>query len=59
MQQRLFICPSCGRDVIVQPHRPNCPELREQTNLKCREFGMEPYYQEARDFPRPFPRTPP
>lgn len=46
-------CKDCGRDVSVAPHKPNCPVLQEQTNLKCREFGMAPYYKE----PRPFPRS--
>lgn len=60
MQQRLFVCKNCGRDTITQPHHDNCPvgaeeRRKEQTNLKCREFGVPPYYQEA----RPFPRQPP
>lgn len=59
-EQRLFICKSCGRDMLDRPHARNCPEAdreerERQTNLKCREFGMPDYYQEARPFPRQGP----
>lgn len=45
-QQRLFICNSCGRDTLLQPHHHNCPifskeEVAQQSRDKARELGMD------------------
>lgn len=53
--ERPNLCANCGRVTLTQPHKPGCLVLQHQTELKCREFGMAPYYTEA----RPFPRYPP
>jgi len=53
----LFKCQHCTAPVLPGVevcNRPLCRqrERERQTNLKCREFGMPPYYREARPFPR-------
>jgi hypothetical protein len=45
------MCQACERDLDERPHHPHCPVLWEQTNQKAREFGMQPYTLQSRDFP--------
>lgn len=49
----LWRCVRCGSG--CEPGKTSCSDrcstLVEQTNAKCREFGMQPYYVESRPFP--------
>lgn len=53
MQALLFACHRCGSG--VSPGKrfcgERCAELARQTNEKCRDTGMEPYYPENYQLP--------